>query len=154
MKKLINILLLLVLLCSCENELANKAVTQDEKISSFIESRYAESPVIFNGGVNRIVLEEGDSTAFAAPGDIVDFTYVGYPFTTSIGKAFATGDYTGLLDENAMIKGLAYGMVGMCPGEKAYIIFSCKYGYNASVAGVGRDEALVFEVLLNEINPK
>ena len=147
-------MLLAMVLCGCEDQMATLAVTQDERISSFIESRYAEAPVIFNNGVNRIVLEEGDSTAFAAVGDIVDFTYVGYPFTSSIGKAFANGDYTGLLDEKEMIKGLAYGMVGMCPGEKAYIIFSCKYGYDVSLAGVGRDQALVFEVLLNEINPK
>ena len=142
------------MLCGCEDQLANTAVSQDEKISSFIESKYSESKVIFNNGVNRIVLEEGDSTAFAAPGDIVDFTYIGYPFTTSIGKAFTTGDFTGPLDDKELIKGLAYGMVGMCPGEKAYVVFSCKYGYNASVAGQGRDQALAFEVLLNEINPE
>ena len=50
-----------------------------------------------------------------------------------------------------MIKGLKYGITGMCPGEKSYIVFSCKYGYDKSVAGIGKDQALVFEVYMNEI---
>lgn len=152
MKRLYYIVFVTALLCSCENELANKAVTQDEKITSFIESKYAETPVIFNKGVNRIVLEEGDSTIFALPGDRVNFSYVGYTFTGSLGDTFARGDADVVLGEGSLIDGLEYGLEGMCPGEKSYIIFSCKYGYKKSVAGIGRDQALVFEVFMNDIN--
>lgn len=151
MKRLTVILSILFVLCGCENELANTAVSQDEKISSFIESKYSENPVIYNNGVNRIVLEEGDSTCFAAKGNLVDFTYVAYPFTSSIGSAFARGDVVETLGEGKMLEGLEYGLVGMCPGEKAHIIFSCKYGYKETVAGIGRDQALVFEVFMNDI---
>ena len=151
MKRLACILTLAVLLYGCENELANTAVSQEEKITSFIESKYSESPVIFQDGVNRIVLEEGDSTIFAAVGDLVRFDYVGYPFTSSIGTAFTTGEAEYHLGQGEMIEGLEHGLVGMCPGEKAYVIFSCKYGYDKTVAGVGRNQALVFEVTMNEI---
>ena len=149
MKRLLYILPLMALLFGCE---ANTAVQQNEKIESFITSKYAESPRIINEGVNRVVLEPGDSTAFAQKGDLVDFEYIGYPFTSSIGSPFTQGSFKGILDDDNMIRGLAYGMVGMCPGEKAYIIFSCKYAYDKTVAGQGRDQALAFEVIMNEIN--
>lgn len=152
MKKIIYISLLLALLCGCESPLANTAVSQDEKITSFIESRYSDNPVIFNNGVNRIVLEEGDSTCFAAKGDLVDFTYMAYQFNGSIPSSpYARGDMAVTLGDGEMLEGLEYGMEGMCPGEKAYIVFSCKYGYKQSVAGVGSDQALLFEVFMNEI---
>ncbi len=154
MKRLSYILSLVILLCGCENQLANTAVTQDEKITSFIESKYSGAPVIFNEGVNRIVLEEGDSTHFAAPGDLVNFSYVGYQFNGSIGSAFTTGDAIHILGQGEMIKGLELGIEGMCPGEKSYIVFSCKYGYDKTVAGIGRDQALLFEVLMNDIKPQ
>ena len=152
MKRLLYILPLLALLFGCEDPLANTAVQQDEKIESFITSKYTDMPRIINEGVNRVVLEEGDSTAFAQRGDLVDFEYIGYTFTSSIGSPFTQGAFKDILDDDHMIRGLAYGMVGMCPGEKAYIIFSCKYGYDKPVAGQGRDQALAFEVILNEIN--
>ena len=152
MKRIIYISLLMALLCGCESPLANTAVSQDEKITSFIESRYSENPVIFSNGVNRIVLEEGDSTCFAAKGNLVDFSYIAYQFTgSSLGNPYARGDMVATLGDGEMIEGLEYGMEGMCPGEKAYIVFSCKYGYKQSVAGVGSDQALLFEVFMNEI---
>ena len=154
MKRIVYILALALLLCGCEDPLANTAISQDEKIESFITSKYADSPCVFNEGVNRIVLEAGDSTAFAAVGDVVDFSYIGYPFTGSVGSPFTQGKYTARLGKKEIIKGLDLGLVGMCPGERSYIIFSCKYGYDKSVAGIGKDQALVFEVLLNEINPE
>ena len=154
MKRLPYIFFLVLLLCSCESQLANTAITQDEKITSFIESKYADTPVIFNEGVNRIVLEEGDSTHCAAPGDLVNFSYVGYLFNGSIGGAFTSGDAIHILGQGEMIEGLELGIEGMCPGEKSYIVFSCKYGYNKTVAGIGRDQALLFEVLMNDIKPQ
>lgn len=154
MKRLSYILALVLLLSSCESQLANTAITQDEKITSFIESKYPDTPVIFNGGVNRIVLEEGDSTHFAVPGDLVNFSYVGYLFSGSIGSAFTSGDAIHILGEREMIQGLELGIEGMCPGEKSYIVFSCKYGYDNTVAGIGRDQALLFEVLMSDIKPQ
>ena len=142
---------MVALLSGCESTLANLAVTQDEKITAFIESKYSENPVIFSNGVNRIVLEEGDSTCFATRGDVLDFSYQAYQFTGSIGSPFARGEEVRTLGDGEMIEGLEYGMEGMCPGEKAYIVFSCKYGYKQSLAGVGSDQALLFEVFLNEI---
>ena len=143
-----------LLLMGCEDPLANTAISQEDKIDSFINSKYADAPCIQNEGVNRIVLEAGDSTAFAAVGDVVDFSYIGYPFTSSPGNPFVQGRIVATLGKKELIKGLDYGIVGMCPGEKSYIVFSCKYGYDKSVAGIGRDQALIFEVLLNEINPE
>ena len=154
MKRLVLTLLAALALCACESGKANTAISQDEKIDSFIKSKYADSDVVFNNGVNRIVLEAGDSTAFAAPGDRVSFSYVGRNFSgSSIGGAFTLGEYTSTLGSGEMIQGLEYGIEGMCPGEHSYIIFSCKYGYDKSVAGIGSDQPLVFEVTLNEINP-
>ncbi|MBO4417703.1 MAG: FKBP-type peptidyl-prolyl cis-trans isomerase [Bacteroidales bacterium] len=147
-------MILVLSLCGCENQLANTAITQDEKITSFIESRYKDVPVIFNEGVNRIVLEEGDSTHFAVAGDLVNFSYVGYQFNGNIGGAFTSGDAIHILGQGEMIKGLELGISGMCPGEKSYIVFSCKYGYDKTVAGIGRDQALLFEVLMNDIKPQ
>ena len=154
MKRLSYIFILILLLCGCESQLANTAITQDEKITSFIESKYSDVPVIFNDGVNRIVLEEGDSTHFATRGDLVNFSYVGYQFSGSIGAAFTSGDAIHILGQGEMIKGLELGIAGMCPGEKSYIVFSCKYGYDKTVAGIGRDQALLFEVLMNDIKPQ
>lgn len=151
MRRLLYILPMLALLFGCEDPLANTAISQEEKIDSFITSKYADSDVVLNEGVNRIVLEAGDSTIFAAKGDLVDFEYVGYSFTSSIGNAFSRGTFQGRLGEDKMIKGLEYGITGMCPGEKSYIVFSCKYGYDKPVAGIGKDQALVFEVFMNDI---
>ena len=142
---------MLALLFGCEDPLANTAISQEEKIDSFIKSKYAESTVVPNEGVNRIVLEAGDSTIFASKGDLVDFDYIGYTFSSSIGNAFSHGSFQGRLGDGQMIKGLKYGITGMCPGEKSYIVFSCKYGYDKPVAGIGKDQALVFEVYMNEI---
>ena len=154
MKRLLIVLLAALSLSACEKELENTAISQDEKIDSFLQSKYAESTVVFQNGVNRILLEAGDSTAFAAVGDKVSFSYVAYPFSSSIeSNPFAAGEYTAVLGKGEMIKGLDYGIVGMCPGERSYILFSCKYAYGATVAGVGRDKALAFEITLNEINP-
>ena len=154
MKKLVYILALALLMIGCEDPMANTAISQDEKIESFITSKYPDAPCVFNDGVNRIVLEAGDSTAFAAVGDVVDFSYIGYPFTSGPGSPFVQGKHTARLGEGELIKGLDRGIVGMCPGERSYIVFSCKYGYVKSVAGIGGDQALIFEVLLNDINPE
>lgn len=151
MKKLLYILLL-ALLFGCEDPMANAAVSQEDKIDSFIASKYADAAVVANNGVNRIVLEAGDSTCFAAKGDIVDFDYIGYTFTTNIGSAFGNGSYKGPLGEGNLIKGLEYGIEGMCPGERSYIVFSCKYAYDKTVAGIAKGEALAFEIFMNDIN--
>ena len=151
MKKVFYILLL-VLLFGCEDPMANTAVSQEDKIDSFIASKYADAAVVANNGVNRIVLEAGDSTCFAAKGDIVDFEYIGYTFTSSIGSAFTQGSYKGPLEPGKLIKGLEYGIEGMCPGERSYIVFSCKYGYDKTVAGIAKGEALAFEIFMNGIN--
>ena len=151
MKKILYILML-ALLFGCENPLANTALSQEEKIDSFIASKYADAAVVPNKGVNRIVLEAGDSTCFAASGDLVDFEYIGYLFTSGIGNAFTRGSYKGVLEKGKLIKGLEYGVEGMCPGERSYIVFSCKYGYDKPVAGIGKDQALAFEVFMNDIN--
>ena len=143
-----------LLLWSCEDPLANNAILQDGKIDTFIASKYADAACVYNKGVNRIVLEAGDSTAFAAVGDVVDFSYIGYPFTTGPGSPFTQGRHTTRLGDGGIIKGLEYGIEGMCPGERSYIVFSCKYGYERTVAGFGKEQALIFEVLLNEINPE
>ena len=84
---------MLALLFGCEDPLANTAISQEEKIDSFIKSKYAESTVVPNEGVNRIVLEAGDSTIFASKGDLVDFDYIGYTFSSSIGNAFSRGSF-------------------------------------------------------------
>ena len=145
-------ILLLALMFGCEDPMANTAVSQEDKIDSFIASKYSDAAVVPNNGVNRIVLEAGDSTCFAAKGDIVDFEYIGYTFTSSIGSAFCQGSYKGVLGEGKLIKGLEYGIEGMCPGERSYIIFSGKYGYDKTVAGIAKGEALAFEIFLNDIN--
>ena len=139
----------------CEDPLANTAISQEEKIDKFLESKYKDSVIVNNQGVNRILLDAGDSTCFAAVGDLVEFDYLGYSFETSIGEnPFTGGTYSARLGEGELIRGLELGLEGMCPGEHSYIIFSCKYGYDNTVAGVGRDKALAFEVLLKAINPE
>ena len=142
------------MMLGCEDPLANTAISQEEKIDKFLESKYKDSVIVNNQGVNRILLDAGDSTYFAAVGDLVEFDYVASPFETSIGTPFAGGTYTTRLGDGEIIRGLELGLEGMCPGEHSYIIFSCKYGYDKTVAGVGRDQALVFEVVMNDIKPE
>ena len=154
MKRLCYILLSLAVVCSCTDPLADTALKQEEQIESFISSKYADADVVFNEGVNRILLEAGDSTCFAAKGDMVSFDYIAYPFTSSIGDPYASGSYSVRLGDGKLLRGLEYGLEGMCPGEHSYIVFSCKYAYDKTVAGMGEDQALAFEVLMNEINPE
>ncbi len=151
MKRILVITGILALLWGCEDPLSSTAVSQDEKIDSFISSKYADSTVVFNRGVNRIVLSAGDSTRVAATGDTLAFDYIGYTFNSDIESAFCQGSYRCPLGGGELIDALEYGLEGMTPGEHSYIIASCKYCYGSTVAGVGRDKALVFEVLLNEI---
>jgi len=152
-KRLAFILILFAIVAGCTDPLADTALKQEENIEKLISSKYSDSEVRFNEGVNRILLEAGDSTCFAAKGDVVVFEYTAAPFTTSIGDPYAGGEYTTRLGSGELIKGLEMGLEGMCPGEHSYIVFSCKYGYDKSVAGIGQDQALAFEVLMKEINP-
>ncbi|MCF0173422.1 MAG: FKBP-type peptidyl-prolyl cis-trans isomerase [Bacteroidales bacterium] len=127
------------------------AVAQDEKIDKFLE-KYKDSVVVYNAGVNRIVLQQGlENGVVAQKGDEVTFDYVGSTFDSAIGNQFAAGSFTAILGKGEMIAGLDKGIEGMKVGERSYILFSCANGYDTTVAGVSKTSALIFEVMLTEV---
>lgn len=152
---LISLMLLTASLCSCNESFKNAAISQEEKIDAFIEKNYKDSLVVFNQGVNRIVKFQGMDGITAHNGDNVTFAYLAYTFDTAISEnPFASGEYTATIGKGEVLKGLDLGLDGMQLGEEAYIIFSCAYGFDKSIAGVPRVAAYAYYVKLLSINDK
>lgn len=137
--------------CTIDDKM-NTCVKQEESIESFIANHYADSTVyVTDTGISRIVMVHGNGSE-AKKGDSVLFSYQGYNFKNGPSDQFAEGSFKAKLGSKDLVIGLDEGMVGMQPGEEAYIAFSARYGfYDESVGTVDPMTALIYYVTLEDI---
>lgn len=176
MRRLFYLLILLCLTFSCTK--ANREtifVNQETRISNFINSKTAaDTNVTFvnNEGVYRVIMKKGEGDALSPNGNL-SFYYAGYTFngSVSISNLFATNHaetakkagwsvedveryqiMTVKLDEAGFVKGLSKGLEGVQAGERAYVLFSGKYGFGGLAHGiVPANSALIYEIWVEAV---
>ena len=144
----------------------NTYASQEAAIDSYVSSLSSDYTVVYNGGVVRVILEEGSGAALSS-GDSLLFHYSGYVFNHGKGTLFATNDLevaeaTGFVTDgepfrvkfghSAMVKGLEKGLEGVREGERCYVIFSARYGYgNQIMSTLPKLTPLLFEMKIDQI---
>ena len=122
--------------------------------------------VVYRGGSNRLVIEEGLGEELSA-GGTVSFYYAGYTFSGSKSSSnlFITNHeetataakweltdlnldlYTINLKDAGLIPGLKDGLTGVKAGEHCQILFSGKYGFGKKPLGtIPANSALLYEI--------
>lgn len=150
---------------------------QEESIERFVKQQTAKFPearVVYQKGVVRIVLSEGEGVELSARGSAT-IIYAGYDFSDgNIGAStmFATNDWnlaqsTGWvlsdpdawkpmhisLADRSIVPGLATGLEGMRKGEEAIILFSGKYGFGKHGLGmIPADAPLAYQVIIEDLD--
>ena len=162
--------------------------SQEDKIDKYITSNmyktYTEDGesktdtlrVVYNGGSNRLVLQEGTGTEELKANGTVSFYYAGYTFSgnKSYSNLFVTNhretadaaqwqgltvtesDYQLLtinLTHAELLDGLRSGLCGVKPGEHCEILFSGKHGFGKKPYGIiPANSALLFEIWVEAID--
>lgn len=149
---------------------------QEETIERFVNlqvGKFPEARVVYQDGIVRIVLSEGEGVELNARGS-AEIRYAGFDFSKGsldAGSMFATNDRNlaeslgwkisdqsawepmriSLSDRN-VVPGLAKGLQGMRRGEEAIILFSGKYGFGKHGLGmIPADAPLAYQVIIEEL---
>lgn len=159
-------------LTSCEKEYVKNAYTaQEKRIDQFVEDSMKDNPdyeVVKNGKITKLIVEQGSGESINKNSTIT-FNYTAYLFpsrrleksnilSTNI-KEVAEEAKLELSDDDIFeltpqkvkdadfLEGLYLGLLGMKEGEKAYILFSGKYGYGeAKVGTIPYYSALAYDI--------
>lgn len=180
MRNLVKILIisavLLVLGCS-RSDIETQYANQETRIESFLDAQLAANPeayTVSNGGVERLVLVEGEGAELDGNGT-VSFYWAGYVlngsnlssnnlFATNVEElASAAGMDTSDsesysirtldLSETDLIEGLKKGIKGVKGGQECIILFSGKYGYgNKSLGTIPANAALAFHLWVESVS--
>ena len=172
---------LMLSMCSCmKSKLEVTYNNQESKIDQYITSKmYVKGEngtdtltVVYNGGANRLVLQEGDGEELLSNG-MISFYYAGYTFTnnksasnlfttnheataTAAGWDLTDADYELLtieLNSADLMTGLKDGLKGVKSGEHCEILFSGKYGFGKKPIGiVSANSALLFEIWVEAVS--
>lgn len=182
-RHILSIVLILSAATSCLKEKRETTYNnQENKIDQYISSKmyrkYTEDGVektdtlrvVYTGGANRLVLEEGTGNEELSANGTVSLYYAGYTFTGSKNSsnlfvtnhketAVAAGwdellnpapDYEILtinLSQADIIEGLRDGLTGIKAGEHCEILFSGKYAFGKKPFGIiPADAAVLFEI--------
>ena len=156
----------LLAVCCDKEDRKNTYANQEALIDSYVTSLSSDYTVVYNGGVVRVVMEEGSGSE-AVNGDSLYFHYSGYVFNRGKGGLFATNDkevaeeagfvtdgkaFGVRLGHSAMVEGLKKGLEGVKPGEHCYIIFSARYGYGNQIMNtLPKLTPLLFEMNIDRI---
>lgn len=178
-RRIVAAVLTVLLLCpvSCRKErLEATYAKQEDKIASFINQQLQKEgvTVTYAEGADRVTLVQGEGDELSANGTVT-FFYAGYTFNGSIsnGNLFATnheqtaadaswtgsaenGDFEAItmnLKDDAMVKGLKKGLVGVKGGEECYILFSGKYGFgNRNFGTIDANSALLYHIWVSSVS--
>jgi FKBP-type peptidyl-prolyl cis-trans isomerase len=172
---------LLLAATSCLKEKRESIYTgQESKIDQYISSNmYVKGEngqdtlrVVYSGGSNRLVLQEGDGEELKADGT-VSFYYAGYTFSgskttanlfatnheetaTAAGWKLTDADYELLtleMKDTELLNGLRDGIIGVKSGEHSVILFSGKYGFGKKPFGIiPANSALLFEIWVEAVS--
>jgi FKBP-type peptidyl-prolyl cis-trans isomerase len=155
-------------------------ISQESKIDQYITSNMVVNSeegtdtlrVVYSGGANRLVRQEGLGEELKANGT-VSFYFAGYSFTSgkSTNNLFATNheetansarwdltdaDYNLMtidMADTELVKGLRDGLLGVKSGEHCEILFTGKYGYGKKPFGtVPANSALLFEIWVEAVS--
>lgn len=166
-KRLLILCAAVLLAASCDKEdRKNTYASQEAAIDNYVSSLSTDYTVVYNGGVVRVVLEEGTGKTLGS-GDSLLFHYSGYTFSYGKGALFATNDKevaeaAGFITDgkpfrvkfghSAMVQGLNKGLEGVKEGEHCYVIFSARYGYgNQIMSTLPKLTPLLFDIKIDEI---
>lgn len=156
----------LLAVCCDKEDRKNTYASQEMMIDNYVSSLSSDYTVVYNGGVVRVIMEDGTSEAVRS-GDSLYFHYSGYVFSMGKGSLFATNDpvvaeetgfitdgkaFGARLGHSTMVEGLKKGLDGVKEGEHCYIIFSARYGYgNQIMATLPKMTPLLFEIRIDKI---
>lgn len=128
--------------------------------------------VVYNGGANRLVLNEGIGEELK-PGGKIAFYYAGYTFkgNKSISNLFTTNrketaaeakwNLTDAqyelfqidMSETVLIEGLRKGLIGVRSGEECEILFSGKYAFGDNDFGIiPANSALLYHIWVEAVS--
>jgi len=158
---------------SCAKEQINKTInSQEEAISKYLSSTFAQYEIRRRDGSNRVIIDPGYSTDSLSFGDSLVFYYAGYTFNSGPSQLFATNvrsvaeksgfnitaqehtydEYSLLFESSSFISGLTNGLLGVREGEHAVILFSAGYGFeNRAVGNIPSLTALMYEVWIERV---
>lgn len=167
-----------VITSSCSKSEAENAYTQQDKnIESLVNSLAPEgsdATVEYFDGSVRVTVKHGDGEALGN-GGTVSFLYAGHLVNSSslgAGNLFVTNNKefaessnwtvtdtsifqtsTINLAEDALVKGLKKGIVGVKAGDECYIMFNGKYGFGKHTTGnVPGNSALAYHLWINSVS--
>lgn len=154
----------LVLACSKQNA-AETYTAQESAIDKYVYGKFDSSAVRHFLGSTRVTVTPGKEGADSLErGDSAYIYWAGYIFNSGPGTLFSTNDpaistayqdTTALgikLGETPLVSGLENGLAGIVEGEKAYIVFSGKYGFGGdAVYSIPPYSALIYQVTISDI---
>ena len=174
--KVLAYLLSLAAITACgDSALDTTFAKQSDKIDTYVSKQLESHPeyrVVYDGGVVRLVVAEGEG-AEAAKGDPVTFYYAGYNFnngTIAPSTLFATNDpdiaasarwnvsdstlfrkVTVTLGKDPLVSGLQTGLTGVRTGEDCYIFFTGKNGFGKHQLGtIPANAAICYHIRVEE----
>ncbi len=167
-----------VLVSSCgKSEVENAYTQQDKNIESLVKSlapEGSEATVEYFDGSVRVTVKHGEGTALGS-GGTVSFYYAGHYINSSslnAGNLFVTNnkefaqsnnwavsdstifaESTISLADDAMVKGLKKGIVGVKAGDECYVLFNGKYGFGKHTTGaVPGNSALAYHLWISSVS--
>jgi hypothetical protein len=139
---------------SCESEVREANINQNQYIDDYVNGRYSDKKIVRYEGVVRVVLEDSQATsATIEPGDSAYLYLVGYTFTKNgPDKQFTLDSGMVRVGKGDLITGLDRGLLGARLGEESLILFPSQLGYGKQAVGlVPENTALMFDLLVARI---
>lgn len=166
---LIALLIFLVPLSCAKEEQLNLMSQQESAIDKFAET-FADSRVVVEDGVWRVVMEEGSGTTEAVAGDSLRINYAAYIFSSGKGALYDTNvksvaNEAGLeldfdllqprwviVGRGKLLSGMDRGLISVKKGERCYVIFSARHGFgNTQIGLVPKMSPLLIEVWVLDV---
>jgi len=139
---------------SCESEVREANINQNQYIDDYINSKFSDKEIVRYEGVVRVVLENSPATsATIEPGDSAYLYIAGYTFAKNGPVSRFTLD-SGMVrvGKGDLITGLDRGLIGARQGEESLILFPSQFGYGKQAVGlVPENTALMFDLLVARI---
>lgn len=166
---LIVLIIILVPLSCAKEEQLNLMSQQESAIDKYVKS-LANSGVVVEDGVWRVVMDEGSGTIEAVAGDSLQINYAAYIFNSGKGDLYDTNvksvaNEAGLemdfdllqprlvvLGRGKLLSGMDRGLISVKKGERCYLIFSARHGFgNTQIGLVPKMSPLLIEVWVLDV---
>ncbi|MDD2594998.1 MAG: FKBP-type peptidyl-prolyl cis-trans isomerase [Bacteroidales bacterium] len=146
------LLVLVLVVTSCESDKELTLVNQEESIDSYISKSLMQYEVVRSNGSNRVIIVPGEDAYTVAKGDSIKMYYEGFVFNGGPATQFVSDSIVVAVGKGDLIKGLDDGLTGAKRGEESYIIFSARYGfYDEEVGIVPAMSPLMYHTLIVDV---